>query len=157
MISGIIKAEKIHVSNIVSTINRKDHDYAIYGKHKRTLDEIEAEIHLWRVVTASDGQPLAFVRVHLVNWLSRTVKYSIVFSSDSDKVKILYRVLLDLFETYNCSKLTTDIIYDRSDTIKDHIFLGSNIEVRNRQHLYLNGKYAHVVEMAIFQNELKNE
>jgi hypothetical protein len=151
------KAEKIHISNIVVAINRKEHDYVLYDKHKRTMDEIEGELGSWRVILSEDGNPVAFIKVHSINWISRVLKYSIIFSTDADRRMIIRRVLSDLFDTYNCNKLTADIIYDRSEAIKDHIFLGGNIEVRKRQHYYLDGKYVHVVEMSIFQNEFKNE
>lgn len=151
------KIEKIHISNIVSLMNRGNHDYVIYDKHKKTMDEIESEMSSWMVITGDDKTIVAFVKVHDVNWLSRTVWYSIVFSIDHNRKKVLRQILLDLFSIYNCNKLVTDIIYDRGDTVKDHIFLGGNIEVRKRQHLYINGKYVHVVEMAVFKNELKDE
>jgi hypothetical protein len=151
------KTEKVHISNIVATLNRSAHDYVLYEKHKRTIDEIEAELSSWLIVTEDSSSPVAFIKIGNIDWISRTLQYTLVYNSNIAHRELLICATEYLFSTYNCAKMFTEIRYDRSEIIKDHIYIGGNIEVRKRQHLYVDGKYIHVVEVAVFQNEFKNE
>lgn len=152
----VVKAERVHVSIMVSSLNRKAHDYALYAKYKFTIDEIDSELDSW-VTILNESTPHAFMKVHEVNWNNRTVKYTIILCEGVESKLIVKECIRHLLYKYNCNKLITDIIYDRNDTIKDHISIGGKIEVRKRHHLYMHGKYHNVVEMAIFRNEFKDE
>jgi hypothetical protein len=154
---AVSKPDRVNVSSIVSCVNRIAQDCAVYRKHKVSIEEIDSELQMWRVLSEKDGAPSAFLRIDSISWVNRVIRYSIYKNSDYDPRELIRRSAQYLFSTFNCNKITTDIIYDRSELIKHYISIGGKIEVRKRQHLFLDGRYLHVVEVALMNSEFKNE
>jgi RimJ/RimL family protein N-acetyltransferase len=152
-------AEKINVSAIVSILNRKSHDCAIYEKHRATVETIEAQLEMWRCVIdpSSPTSPVAFMRIYDIDTANSKITYNIFHQDKRVMLDAIESCIRHLFDTYSCNKIVTDIVYDRSEYIKLYISMGGGIEVRKRQHLFLDGKFCHVVEMAIFRDEVKYE
>lgn len=153
----VIAAEKVHASIIVSTLNRKAHDFAVYKKHKRTLSEIDSEINTWRCILDNSNQPAAFAKIISNNQINRVIEYSIIFTNNDDHRQCIADFVRYLFNKYNVQKVTTDVVYDRSDIIKAFISMGAAIDVRKRHHITVAGSPHHVVEISILDNEFKYE
>jgi len=153
----LIRADKIHISLIVAAINDNCSDCALYHKHKYTIDGIEDDLGRWYCVSDNSKMPIAFIRIDDINLTNGVLRYTIIASCNDIFKNVLIDVVRSLFKMFSCNKLVTDIMYDRSEAIKQYISLGSSIEVRKRQHLYTDGRYIHVVEVATWRSGVLDE
>ncbi len=146
----IAPSEKINISQIVMGLNSGSNDFYRKSKHKSNTFEIENSLSAWHTVSDSDGIARAHFCVYGPDYLTRTCRYTIVSSTKINK-EMLVAIKQYLFTRFNIDKIICDVNYDRSDLIKDLISIGGSIEVRKRQHSYVNGVYLHVVEIAMFR------
>ncbi len=148
---NIVPAEKINISQIVVGLNSGNTDFYRKSKHKSNTFEIENSLTAWHTITDSDGVVRAHICVSNPDYLSRVCRYTIVTTQKLNR-EMLLAVKQYIFNRFNIEKIVCDLIYDRSELIKDFISIGGTIEVRKRQHAYINGSYVHVVEMALFRS-----
>jgi diamine N-acetyltransferase len=159
--------EKDDISFIVKCGNEKGIWSLRQSKKKTTMFEQQRKLaescrkNDYFIFVAQNGQNRHGVcEIMDIDWVHKNCLINIFIEDRAEKSpihgkKILNALVTYIFDTLGLNKISTNILLD--DVVMMTLFksFGFQQEVRKRQHMFLNGSYKTVIEMAILANDFR--
>ena len=149
----LVHIEKIHISNLVRLINSVPQSTVGIPNYKVTTNDSIFNIKNWYTINGVSD----FIHISEFIWQDRQIKIWLVNENLNNTKSILNAFCKYIFNIYSIDKIIIEIKYENLELQKILTALGFCIDIRKRQHAFVNGKLVHTMELSLLREEFKNE